>query len=78
MFSTEFFVRSGQGGYKPERSLCFAQGRIMVYSHRGAIQEAPCTIKSVKSLIYSYRASNCFITYTVNHGILWFDHVKST
>ena len=43
------------------------------YTHRGAIQEAPCTIKRVKSLMYSYRASNCFITYTVNHGIIWCD-----
>ena len=48
------------------------------YRHNGAIKEAPCTIKSVKSLIHSNHASNCFITYTVNHGILWFDHVKST
>ena len=41
MFSTEFFVRSGQGGYKPERSLCFAQGRIMVYSLYKKLTRAP-------------------------------------
>ena len=46
--------------------------------HRGAIQEASCTIKSAKSLISGYRVSNCFITYTVNHhGIIWCDNVKS-
>ena len=32
---------------------------------RGAIQEAPCTFKSVKSLIHSYCASNCFIKCTL-------------
>ena len=32
---------------------------LMRHKHRGAIQEAHCTIKSFKSFIYSYRASDC-------------------
>ena len=36
---------------------------------RGAVYYQKCRIKSV--LIYSYRASHCFITYTVNNGIIW-------
>ena len=55
-----------------------AHKQLRRHLHRGAIPEAPCTIKSVKSLIYSYCVSNCFITYTVNHRIIWCDHVKST
>ena len=38
---------------------------------RGAMNYQKCKI-------LNYRASNCFIMYTVNQGILWFDLVKST
>ena len=34
--------------------------------------------KRVKSLIYSWCASDCSITCTMNHGIMWCDNVKYT
>jgi len=35
-------------------------------------------MSSEVSFTYSACALDCFIMYTVNHGILWCDHVKST